>query len=143
MSTVLAKPNPTVTPVSEPFWTQASAHILRLQQCNDCQKAIFYPRRHCPHCWSESLRDIQSSGRGTVASIVEVHRPGHPSFNDESPYYVALIDLDEGVRMLSNVSDPSGAAVPVGASVELGWKPHNQFSLPIFTVINATMVKER
>lgn len=134
MSKVLAKPNPTVNPLTESFWQKTSERIFQLQQCDDCHKAIFYPRRHCPHCWSERLSETQSKGRGTVASIVEVHRAGHPAFQDDTPYYVALVDLDEGVRLLSNVSDPNGKPIAIGARVELTWREQNNFTLPVFTV---------
>lgn len=134
MSKTVVKPNPTPTPVTASFWKQASEHKLELQRCNDCHKAIFYPRRHCPHCWGLNLSSFQSSGKGVVASIVEVHRAGHPAFQADTPYYVALIDLAEGVRLLSNVSDPAAKTVPIGAAVELTWRQQNEFVLPVFTV---------
>lgn len=134
MSKVFNKPDPTVNPLTESFWQKTSEHILQLQQCNDCQRAIFYPRRHCPHCWSETLSTVHSAGRGTIASIVEVHRAGHPAYQEDAPYYVALIDLDEGVRLLSNVSDPDGRPGPIGATVELAWRNQNGFTLPVFAV---------
>ncbi|MCQ9618303.1 OB-fold domain-containing protein [Paenalcaligenes niemegkensis] len=134
MTKILAKPNPTVTPVTASFWARAAEQVLELQRCTACQATIFYPRRHCPHCWNEDLTTFESAGRGKVASIVEVHRAGHPSFQAETPYYVALIDLEEGVRLLSNVYGPEGHRVPVGALVELAWKQQNDFLLPVFNL---------
>lgn len=128
------KPNPTVTPVTASFWRQAAQHKLEIQRCVECEKAIFYPRRHCPHCWGENLRSLESTGEGVVASIVEVYRAGHPAFQEDTPYYVALIDLAEGVRLLSKVSDPEGQPIPIGAPVTLTWQQQNEFTLPVFTV---------
>lgn len=138
MSMVLSKPSPTANALTYAFWEKTAEHIFQLQRCDDCHQSIFYPRRHCPHCWSERLSTTRSAGRGTVVSIVEVHKAGHAAFQGDTPYYVALIDLDEGVRIVSNVVRAPAEVVNIGARVELLWREQNGFTLPLFSVSHST-----
>ena len=100
------------------YWDAAKEHRLSIQRCADCQRSVFYPRSICPHCGSDRLHWIDSSGRGTVYSYTVVHRaPG--GFTDAVPYVVALIDLEEGVRLMSNVVDCAPGDVQIGEHVEV------------------------
>lgn len=138
MSTVLPKPSPTANALTYSFWQKTAERIFQLQRCDDCHQSIFYPRRHCPHCWSQRLSTTRSSGRGTIVSIVEVHKAGHVAFQQETPYYVALIDLDEGVRVISNVVRKPEEGVDIGARVELLWQEQGAFTLPLFRLNQTT-----
>jgi uncharacterized protein len=115
------KPLPVVDPVTAPFWESVKAHAMQLQRCNGCGRFIFYPRGVCPHCFSDDLAWQPVAGTGAVHAFTIVHRHPSPAFNDEAPYVVALIELDEGVRMLSNLVDiePDPASVKVGLPVEV------------------------
>jgi len=97
------KPLPVVAPWARPFWDATRENKLILQHCNDCRKTIHYPRAFCPHCLSDKLGWQTASGRGTVYSytIVEANAPS--AFINDMPYVVAVIRLEEGVQMLSNV----------------------------------------
>jgi uncharacterized OB-fold protein len=101
-----------------PYWDAAKQHRLVIQRCSDCARAIFYPRSVCPHCMSDRIAWIDASGRGTIYSYTVVHR-APPQFTDSAPYVVALIDLAEGVRLMSNIVDCSPTAVRIGAAVEV------------------------
>ncbi|WP_405658701.1 Zn-ribbon domain-containing OB-fold protein [Streptomyces sp. NBC_01166] len=101
---------------TQPFWDGIAAGELRLQRCGDCDRAVFYPRALCPHCFGERLDWVTSPGTGTVYSYTVAHRAFSPSAGDP-PYTVALIDLDEGVRMMSRIV--GGAPVRIGDRVEL------------------------
>lgn len=126
-------PDPTTTPVSEPFWRAAAEGRLTYQRCAACDGAVFPPRAHCPHCWAQELRWCDSAGTGILASYAAVHRPGHPAFAALAPYTLALVDLDEGFRMLTRlVAD--GAEPAVGAPVMLTMQRQGATTLPLFSV---------
>lgn len=97
------KPLPRPAPESAPFWEAAKGHRLELPRCNACGKFWFPPSRSCPHCLAADFAWTPVSGRGTVFSFVVFHRVYHPAYEGEVPYVVALIALEEGPRMLSNV----------------------------------------
>ena len=115
------KPLPVADPATAPFWESVKAHAMQLQRCNGCGRFIFYPRGVCPHCFSDDLAWQPVAGTGAVHAFTIVHRHPSPAFNDEAPYVVALIELGEGVRMLSNLVDiePDPARVKVGLPVEV------------------------
>jgi uncharacterized OB-fold protein len=98
-----AKPIPVPSPESAPFWKAAREHRLLVPRCNTCGKSWFPPSQLCPHCLSGDTGWIEASGRGHVFSFVVFHRVYHPAFTDEVPYVVAVVELEEGPRMLTNV----------------------------------------
>lgn len=95
-------PKPLIDDDSRPFWEGAKNHKLMIQKCEDCNKYIFYPRIICPHCFSEHVTWVEASGQGRIHSYTVVHRAA-PPFKEETPYVVAIIELNEGVRMASRV----------------------------------------
>ncbi len=115
------KPLPVADPVTAAFWESVKAHAMRLQRCTGCGKWIFYPRGLCPHCFSDDLAWEPVAGTGVVHAFTIVHRHPSPAFNAEIPYVVALIELDEGARLLSNLVEvaPDPAEVRVGLPVEV------------------------
>ncbi len=127
-----AKPGPQASPLSQPFWDGCRERRLRLQYCPDSGQWVFYPRALDPHSWSTHLQWRDASGRGTVASFIVVHKPGHPAFQDEVPYVVALIDLEEGPRMLSNVVGCAPEQVRIGQAVRVHWVEQGDEVLPKF-----------
>ncbi|MBI5445910.1 MAG: Zn-ribbon domain-containing OB-fold protein [Deltaproteobacteria bacterium] len=126
-------PRPLIDDDSRSFWEGAREQRLMIQRCGDCGKAVFYPRCICPHCFSEKLSWIQASGRGRIHSYTVVHR-ALPPFKDQTPYVVALIDLEEGVRMISRVvSDRRQVAIDKPVSV-VYVKVDDEVTLPCFEV---------
>ena len=103
---------------TKPYWDAAKQHRLAIQRCAACGRAIFYPRSVCPYCMSDQIDWFDASGRGTIYSYTVVHR-APPGFTDSVPYVVALIDLAEGVRLMSNIVDCSPSDVRIGAPVEV------------------------
>ena len=93
------RPLPEPTPVTAPFWEACKAHLLLLQQCETCGHIQFYPRSLCTACMSDDLRWRPARGRGTVYSYSTVHRALLPGFEEDLPYVVAMIELEEGVRL--------------------------------------------
>ena len=86
---------------------------FKIQQCKDCGRHVFYPRHLCNHCGSNNLKWVAASGRGTVYSTSVVRR--RPDKGGD--YNIALVDLEEGPRMLSRVVDIDPVEVTIGMSV--------------------------
>lgn len=109
---------PAITPNAEtkPFWDGISIGELRLQRCADCSRAVFYPRVVCPHCFGDRLSWFTASGTGTVYSYTVARRLGG-EFAAQAPFTLALIDLEEGPRMLSRITGTGQCRI--GDQVEL------------------------
>jgi uncharacterized OB-fold protein len=114
---------PPVTPLTEPFWDGTRRGEFLLQWCRRCDEPIFYPREVCPRCLGAQLEWRRASGRGTVHAVSVQHRPAMPlpAFT-AGPYTVALIELAEGVRVMSNVTGCPPDEVTVGMPVTLTWE---------------------
>jgi len=104
--------------VSLPFWEGIADGVLRVQRCGACERHVFYPRAVCPYCDASELDWVDASGRGQVHSFTVVHR-APPDYRDEVPYVVALVELDEGVRMMTRIVDVEPAGVRVDLPVEV------------------------
>jgi len=99
------KPIPRPAPESLPYWEAAKHHRLEIPHCDDCGGHWFPTSRSCPHCLSANVGFKQVSGRGKVFSFVIYDRVYHPSFAADVPYVVALVELNEGPRLISNIID--------------------------------------
>lgn len=115
----LGKPGPNPTPTSAPFWRAAADGRLLLQRCADCGACQHYPRELCVACWGDRLDWREAAGTGTVWTFTIAHRPGHPAWEEDVPYVIAIVELDEGPRMLTNVVDCDPQAVEVGMRVRV------------------------
>lgn len=117
-----AGPLPTPTPETRPFWEAARRHELMLPRCRQCGPVFFYPRATCPRCLSTDLAWTVVSGRGTLHTFTIVHR-GARNFPLPSPYVMAIVELDEGPRMMTNLVGvtPDPAALEIGMPVEVAW----------------------
>lgn len=113
------------------FWRAVQEHRLTYQVCRMCNGLIFYPRAHCTHCLSEDLEVRESSGNGTVYSYTVIRRNPDPAFAAAIPYIVALVDLDEGFRMLTHLK-MSPDIVSVGDRVAVDWETVEGVELPVF-----------
>jgi uncharacterized OB-fold protein len=97
------KPIPRPAPESAPYWEAAKQHKFQVPHCNACGQYWFPPSASCPHCLSTDFAFTEVSGRGKVFSFVTFHRVYHPAFEQEVPYVVALVELEEGPRLLTNI----------------------------------------
>ncbi len=131
------KPLPTIDPDSAPFWAACGEGRLDLPNCRACDKPHFPPRALCPHC-HEVCRDWRTAaGTGTIHTFTIARRPAHPGFKDELPYVVALIDLDEGVRIMSNIITDNPDAIAIGQRVEVVFdKVADDLTMPKFQRID-------
>ncbi|AYE97268.1 nucleic acid-binding protein [Mycobacterium paragordonae] len=108
---------PTISADTEFFWNGLRDNKLLIQRCKGCGTLRHPPRPMCPHCRSLEWEAVESSGRGIVYSYVMPHEPKFPFF--EYPYVVALVELEEGIRVVSNLTDIDPADVTVGMPVEV------------------------
>ena len=113
------KPLPQPTPDSEPFWEACRRHSLEMQQCSSCGQFWFPPGNRCAHCLSETWRWQPLSGKGSVITFTVMRRAYQSGFADELPYTVAVIELREGPRLISNVIGCPPEAVQVGMPVQV------------------------
>lgn len=114
---------PPISKVSTPFWDATREKRLVIQHCTACEHAVWFPRVLCPECGGSELEWRDVEGRGAVYAVSVQYRPGNPTMKDRVPYAVALVDLDAGVRMMSNVVGGDPETVAVGDLVEAGWEP--------------------
>ncbi len=117
-----------------PFWRATKERRLTYQKCHDCGSVVFHPRNHCTSCLGRSLSWHDSKGFGTVYTYSVIRQSYHPFFRTKVPFAVAWIDLDEGPRILSNltgVADPT-RDVKIGMRVAVEWEPHDELAIPLF-----------
>jgi len=133
MEQAYKKPIPTPSVRSTPFWRSCHEHVLSLPRCSDCGSFHFPPAILCPECLSDRLEWARASGRGKVFSFVLFHRVYHPGFAEEVPYPVAVVAMEEGPRMLTNLVDCAPADVRCDMPVEVAFEDiTDEISLPRF-----------
>jgi uncharacterized protein len=110
------KPLPALDPVSEVFWSGAAEGRLMVQRCGSCGQYQYYPRALCLACGSDPEWE-EVSGRGRVYTFTVIRQNGASAFRGETPYVVAMIDLEEGARMMGNITGCPVDEVYVGMSV--------------------------
>lgn len=124
---------PTVEAETRPFWDAAADGRLLIQRCSACDAWQYYPRPFCKACWSEDVEWAEASGRGTVYTFSVVRRNDLPPFGDRVPYVPAIIDLEEGPRMMSEVVDADPDAVEVGQAVVVDFRDlDDELKRPVF-----------
>ncbi len=131
-----AKPVPVVNPWARPFWDAAREEKLIYQKCKDCGTNIFYPRIACTKCFSEDIEWVEASGRGTIYSCTVVENNPPSAFINDVPYVVAVIKLEEGVQLLSNIVGCDPYEVTCDMPVQVVFeKLNDEFTLPKFTPV--------
>ena len=127
------KPLPTISGETRPYWEACRRGELLVQQCDACQAYQFYPRGICAACWSGEVRWVRSSGRGTVWTFTVTRQNRTPGFSEEVPYILALVELEEGVKMFTNVVECDPGDVAIGMPVEVTFvRVTEQVSVPFF-----------
>lgn len=113
---------PKASALTEPFWEATRERRLLVQWCPRCDRGIHYPRWACPSCLGDDLEWRESAGRGSLYSFSIATAAASPMLADLAPIAIALVDLDEGVRMVSNVVDVDLEALEVGMPVRVRWE---------------------
>lgn len=133
MTNMSAKYFPRPTLETEAYWEGCRRHDLLLQRCAQCGQTQFYPRIACTKCMSDQLEWEKASGQGEVLTFTIVRRAVSEAYADDVPYVVALIRLDEGPTMMSNVVQCDPEAVAIGTRVEVVFEDwSDEVSIPQF-----------
>jgi uncharacterized protein len=125
------RPRPTPSSLSRPFWDAARRGVLVHPRCASCARRFFTPQICCPQCLSEDWRWTESTGHGVVYSFAVCHRAPEPGFS--VPYVLAIVDLEEGWSMLSNIVGCAPEEVAIGMAVDVAWERlDDEFVIPVF-----------
>lgn len=125
------KPVPAPSAVSAPFWGGLRQRELRLQKCEACSRFVLYPRSVCPYCLSDKLSWVKASGRGKLYTYTVVRRAMNPAFQEDVPYLFAIVELEEGVRLTTNVVN----CAPQEARVDMALKAFYHDITPEITLL--------
>jgi len=115
------KPIPVPQGESDYYWEKAKEEELWLRKCNECQEAYFYPRDISPCCFSKDTSWIQASGRAKLFTYGIVHRAPHAGFVDDVPFVTAIVQLEEGPKMATNIviDDPTPEKLQIDMPLEV------------------------
>ncbi len=114
-----SKPLPVIDEESRPWWEALQRHELYVQKCRDCGDLRYYARAFCTQCLSPRTEWVRSSGRGKVYTFTATYQNQAPGFRESLPYIMAYVELDEGLKMLTNLVDCRPEEVRIGMPVEV------------------------
>ena len=129
---------PPTSPTTQPYWDGAARGELMLQQCASCGHRPFPPHANCERCGSSDLIWQAASGTGTIYTYTVSYRPPHPVFRDQTPLVVAVVELAEGPKLMTNIVDCDPENVEVGMAVEVAFEKidESEITLPVFKPAN-------
>lgn len=127
------KPLPIPDEDTQPYFDACKRGELMLQRCDDCKTLRFEPENICPKCLSDRFTWERLSGNGTVYTFSVVHHAYYSGFKNELPYVIAVVELAEGPRMLTNIIDCKPEQVKIGMPVKVTFKKcSEELTLPYF-----------
>ena len=109
---------PTIEDDTRPFWDAAREGTLLLRRCRACGAVHYYPRPFCPSCWSDAVDWVEAGGGGTVYTYSTIFRNDLPPFPEQVPYVAAIVELDDGPRMMTRLVETDGAEMSIGMRVQ-------------------------
>ena len=112
------KPLPVPTPQTQPFWDALAEGRVVLQHCAECDRYVYYPRTHCPGCLTRDLEWHELSGNGVVHTYTVARRPTAPPWSEDVPQLIAVVELDEGPRLTTELVNVEPDAIEVGMRVQ-------------------------
>lgn len=129
----MQKPAPVIQPWTKEFWKATKQGKLLIQHCDDCNANIFFPKKVCPECWSSRLIWMESSGKGHVCTFTTMLDMVEPKFMGDLPYVIAMVDLEEGIRMTTRIINCKPDDVAIGMKVEVVFEDISpECALPVF-----------
>lgn len=125
---------PPISELTQPYWEAARNGKLIVQFCDRCEHRPFPPRTHCPNCGAGDLDWRAVDGTGTVHTFTVAHRPPHPVFAELCPLAIAIVELTEGPRLMTNVvnCDPADVHVGLPVTVTFVTADDSDIHLPVF-----------
>jgi uncharacterized protein len=130
---------PQVEDETRPYWEAAKQGRLLVKRCNACHAVHHYPRPFCPTCWSEDVEWQEVSGRGTLYTYSVVFRNDLAPFNEWGAYVPAIVELEEGPRLMTNIVDAEPSTLTVGMPVQVAYRElTEEWSAPVFRPVSPT-----
>lgn len=126
------KPVPSPSPLTAPYWEAARDGRLLLRRCDACGAVSHPPRPLCVACWSDAVSWVTAKGSGRIVSATIVHQPPSPAYAAEVPYVLAIVDLEEGPRMMANIVGCKPGDVRIGAKVRVTFEERGEVRIPQF-----------
>lgn len=129
---------PTIDSASAPYWEAAREGRLLIAECGACGEVHHYPRPLCPYCWSENVHPVQANGTGTLYTYSTVYVNDLAPFKERLPYVAAIVELDEGPRLMTTIDGVEPERLRVGMAVKAVFRPLDEKDsegpyLPVFT----------
>lgn len=136
MSNEYTKPLPVIDVWNKPFWEGTKEHKLMVQKCNECGLLRFPPGPTCPSCLSTQNKWVQLNGHGIVRSWIVFNYLYYKGFADELPYNVATVELDEGIKLITNLVGVENDQISTGMAVKVVYEDvTDEITLPKFTPV--------
>nr|WP_090277350.1 OB-fold domain-containing protein [Mycolicibacterium komanii]CRL71699.1 putative nucleic-acid-binding protein containing a Zn-ribbon [Mycolicibacterium komanii] len=133
---------PTIDSDSESWWAAVQDRTLMINACGSCGRNSLYARPFCPHCWSEDVRLAPATGRSRLYTWSVIHQNVAPF--DAVPYVVAMVDLDEGPRLMTEIVDCPAERLSAGMQLEIGFREDdNGFVVPVFRPATESTERKR
>ncbi|MBU1171524.1 MAG: enoyl-CoA hydratase/isomerase family protein [Proteobacteria bacterium] len=134
------KPIPAIQPWTREFWNATKQGKLLIQKCQDCHSMIFFPKKVCPECWSDNLCWQEASGKAQVYTYTTQMDMVEPKFRADLPYVIAMVDLEEGIRMTTRIVNCNPEDVTIGMNVHVVFEDISpECSLPMFQPADETL----
>lgn len=134
-TTVVNFPLPRADAQTQPYWDGAAAGELRYQSCVDCGRVQLIPRSLCEQCRGSKLNWQNSKCTGTVLTFTTVFRAPLDVFKDKVPYVIAIVDMDEGFRVMVNALPQARENLEIGARVSIGFHDVHGMALPVLATV--------
>ena len=130
---------PSVEDETRPYWEAAKQGRLLIKKCNACGEVHHYPRPFCPTCWSEDVEWQEVSGSGTLYTYSTIFRNDLAPFSEWGAYVAAIVELDEGPRLMTNVVGTDPASLRVGMPVQVSYRDlTDEWAAPVFSPVTST-----
>ena len=124
---------PTPDNTTRPFWDAAREGRFLVKRCRACERAHYYPRPFCPHCWSDDVDWEEASGRASLYTWSVVHQNDLSPWPDRVPYVAAVVELEEGPRAMTNIVECDFESLRVGQPLRVDFRAtSDDVTLPVF-----------
>src|SRR5262245_12326085 len=124
---------PTIDAETRPFWDACKEGRFLLKHCTACREDHFYPRPFCPKCWSTDVEWKEASGTARLYTYSIVRQNDLPPFPERVPYVAAIVELDEGPRVMTNIEDCEFDALSIGMPLQVGFTAiSDDVTIPVF-----------
>ena len=126
---------PRISADTKMFWEGCKEHKLEIQRCKKCGKLRWPAAFLCPDCLSSEAEMQEMSGEGTLYSYVTFQKAFHPSVQDKVPYTVGVVELEGGVRIISNIVDCEPEQLACNKKVKMKWMDCEEYTKPVFELV--------